>query len=73
MQQAESVGWVSRYSIAVHLAFVGDLNGAMEQLEQAYAAREGVLVFLKTDPALDTLRSHPHFDALADKITESSR
>jgi tetratricopeptide (TPR) repeat protein len=73
MQQAESTGWVSRYSIAVHLAFVGDLNGAMEQLEQAYAAREGVLAFLKTDPALDRLRSHYRFDALVDKIKASAR
>jgi len=73
MQQAESTGWVSRYSIAVHLAFLGDLNGAMTQLEQAYAAREGVLAFLKTDPALDRLRSHYRFDALVDRIRASSR
>ena len=73
MQQAESERWISPYSIAVHLAFVGDLNGAMTQLEQAYAARAGTMVFVKTDPALDSLRSHPHFEALADKIRESSR
>jgi len=73
MQQAARTRWVSPYSMAVQLAFLGDLDGAMAQLEQAYAAREGVLAFLKTDPALDPLRSHPRFDALAEKITESSR
>jgi hypothetical protein len=67
LQQAARTRWVSPYQLAVHEAFLGDVTGALDSLDQAYAAREGVLVFLKTDPALDPLRSHPRFNALAEQ------
>ncbi len=73
LEEAAKTRWVSPYSIAVHLLVVGERDRAMEQLEQAYARRVGVLAFLRTDPALDPLRSHPRFEALVANVTQSSR
>jgi serine/threonine-protein kinase len=53
---------------AVHFATVhvalGELDRAIEWLEQAAEARSGWLVYLRTEPRFDPLREHPRFAAL---------
>lgn len=71
MQEASR--WVSPYALAQQLVMLGETERAMEQLEEAYAQRVAMMVFLKTDPIVDTLRSNPRFDALLQKVTQHSR
>lgn len=73
LQTAAKARWVSAYQLAVHHAFVGELEAAMDALERAYAERAGVLVFLKSDPAVDRLRSMARFQSLQEKVRESAR
>jgi TolB-like protein/DNA-binding winged helix-turn-helix (wHTH) protein len=73
LEEAAKTRWVNPYSIAVHLLVVGEPDRAMEQLEQAYERRVGALAFLRTDPALDPLRSSPRFSAFVANVTQDSR
>lgn len=47
---------------------LGEKNKALENLEKAYAEREGAMAFLKVQPILDSLRSEPRFQALLKKM-----
>jgi tetratricopeptide (TPR) repeat protein len=73
LQSAAQTHWVSPYQLAVHYAFIGDQQRAIEQLHQAFAERIGILVFAKTDPALDAVRSHPRFETLLQNLPEDLR
>lgn len=42
---------------------LGELDEAVDLFEQAYEMHEGLLVFLKVEPMVDPLRSHPRFTA----------
>jgi TolB-like protein len=53
---------------ACALARRGELNGAMDALDQAVAQHDPYLAYLKTWPAFDTLRSGPRFQALLKKL-----
>ena len=44
----------------VHMA-LGDKNQAFQLLDRCYEERSPWLVWLKTDPALDPLRSDPRY------------
>jgi TolB-like protein len=62
-----------RYVLAFNLALVhiglDEKDAAIELLEQAYEQRDGYNIgFIKVDPWLDPLRSHPRFEALVQKI-----
>jgi len=52
------------YRIAILSALVGDKDLALESLNEALTYRSANITFLKTDPALDSLRSDPRFDAI---------
>jgi tetratricopeptide (TPR) repeat protein len=56
------------YVIAVRSAIIGETEEAMTWLERAYEDREPLLLFAKTDPLLDALRSDPRFDDLLRRI-----
>jgi TolB-like protein/DNA-binding winged helix-turn-helix (wHTH) protein/Tfp pilus assembly protein PilF len=73
LEEAAKTRWVSPYSMAVHLLVLGEPDRAIEQLEEAYERRVGALAFVRTDPALDPVRSHPRFDALVTNVTQGSR
>ncbi len=73
METASASRWVSPYQLAVHYAFVGNLDRAMDQLERAYNEHVGTLVVLKTDPALDALRANPRFAVLLQKVALAAR
>lgn len=47
---------------------LGELDEAVSLLERAYELHEGLLVFLKVEPMLDPLRSHPRFTALLSRL-----
>ncbi len=64
--------WVSPYTLATHLAMTGQRERALDQLEAAADQRVGMLVFLERDPAIDSLRGEPRFQALRARLTETA-
>jgi hypothetical protein len=52
------------YRIAMLSALVGDKDHALESLNEAFNYRSANITFLKTDPALDSLRGDPRFDEM---------
>lgn len=66
LQEKEHKGEFSPlyYRIGVLSALVGDKDKAMESLNEAVKYRAADITFLKTDPALDSLRSDPRFQEL---------
>lgn len=73
LQQAAKTRWISPYTLATHFAMVGDTAHALDQLEAAAAQRLGMLLFLNRDPALDSLRREPRFQALLARLNETDR
>jgi serine/threonine-protein kinase len=61
-------GVVSPYYIAVIYAGLGDRQRAFESLERAYREQVSLLVYLKVDPRLESLRGDPRFDDLARRV-----
>jgi tetratricopeptide (TPR) repeat protein len=61
-----------RHVTADNLALVyvglGEKDQAFEWLEKAAEERSGYLVYFKTEPVLDSLRSDPRFDNLLRRI-----
>jgi TolB-like protein/DNA-binding winged helix-turn-helix (wHTH) protein/Tfp pilus assembly protein PilF len=61
-----------QYVSAVHPAEVyaglGDHSAALQWLEKAYQERSNNLIFLKVDPAFDSLRSDPQFLDLVRRV-----
>jgi TolB-like protein/Tfp pilus assembly protein PilF len=62
--------YVAPYALALVDTALGDKDRAIEELERAYQQGDTNYLFvIKTDPVLDSLRGHPRFDALVQKIT----
>ena len=53
--------FVSPYSLASYFAVANQPGPALQWLEQAYAQRDGALVWIKVHPRLDPLRQEPGF------------
>jgi len=67
--QQRKTGYVSPYQIATLYAELGDKDKAFQWLETAYQERDGQgMIALKTDFAMDPLRSDPRFAALVKKM-----
>jgi tetratricopeptide (TPR) repeat protein len=60
--------YVAAYWIALVQAALNEKDEAFASLEQAYAARSWWLVWMKTDPKVDPLRSDPRFADLARRV-----
>ena len=60
--------YVSPSSIAAVHAALGDVEPALDALDQAFLVRDTRLVFLKDDPRLASLRQEPRFVALVRKL-----
>jgi tetratricopeptide (TPR) repeat protein len=58
----------SAFDIAVHYADIGDKEQALLWLGKAYDAHSGMLIWLKTLPQLDSLRSDPRFQDLLRQV-----
>jgi DNA-binding winged helix-turn-helix (wHTH) protein/TolB-like protein len=68
LQDLAKQRYVSSSDIAVICADLGDKDQAFGWLEKAYGERSNSLVYLKLDPAFDSLRSDPRFAALVARI-----
>jgi tetratricopeptide (TPR) repeat protein len=67
LTQASTNRHVSAYHVAViHLA-LGDTKAGLDWLERAYAERSPWIGYLRVDPRLDPVRSHPRFESLLGK------
>jgi TolB-like protein/DNA-binding winged helix-turn-helix (wHTH) protein/Tfp pilus assembly protein PilF len=71
LEQASRSRYVSPHSLATHYVLIGDYDRALDALERSFEQRVGVLAFLKTDPLVDPLRSHPRFEALLRQVSAS--
>ena len=60
--------YVSPGSVACVYAALGDKDGAFRNLDRALAERDGMLAYLKTYPALSSLRSDPRFTRLLQRL-----
>ena len=47
---------------------LGDIDRALEVLESQYRRREGGLILINADPCFDSLKSHPRFQQLLQRI-----
>jgi len=61
-------GAVRLYTLVCLYATLGEKNKAFAVLEEAYKERQGSLILVKVDPALDPLRSEPRFAKLVQKV-----
>ncbi len=68
LEQLAGERYVSPYDIAVVHAALGQNDQAFEWLQKALEDRSFMLVFLKVDPALDSLRSDARFEGLVKHI-----
>jgi tetratricopeptide (TPR) repeat protein len=68
LEQAARTRWISPYTLAVQHVLVGNHDRAIDALERARDEKNGMLVFLARDPALDPLREHPRFRAFSARI-----
>ena len=59
---------MSPSSIAAVHAALGDVELALDALDQAFDARDTRLIFLKDDPRLMSLRQEPRFVALMHRL-----
>lgn len=60
--------YVSGYRVARLQVLSGDPDAAIRTLEHAFPERDSELVFLKVEPAFDTMHSDPRFAALVNKV-----
>jgi len=58
----------SAFEIACHYADFGDKEQALQWLGKAYDAHSGMLIWLKTQPQLDSLRADPRFQDLLRQV-----
>jgi eukaryotic-like serine/threonine-protein kinase len=64
----EKERYVSSYDIAAVLTGLGELEPALDRLEQGYKERTHWMALLKVDPQLDPLREHPRFKRLHESL-----
>ncbi|HEY0348069.1 MAG TPA: protein kinase, partial [Pyrinomonadaceae bacterium] len=64
LKQSSKQRYVSSYYLALIYAALGEKNLAFEWLENAYKERSDLLIYLKVDPRLDSLRSDARFTDL---------
>jgi tetratricopeptide (TPR) repeat protein len=60
--------YVPAFSMALICIGLRDTDGAIEWLSKAVLERSTYMVYAKTDPLLDTVRSDPRFIALLDRM-----
>jgi len=60
--------YLSPTTIGYLYAALGDNDKAFEQFDRALAERDYMLVFMKTDPMFDPVKSDPRFASLAQRV-----
>ena len=58
--------------LAFAYAYLGETETALDHLERAYEERVGWMLLIGREPALDILRGHPRFEAIARRIIPPS-
>jgi hypothetical protein len=58
---------------AILLGGQGDVDRALDELEEAYERHDPWLVFARVDPRLDPLHGHPRFAALTARLRIGDR
>ena len=66
--ELSKVSYVSPYDRAVVYAGMKDADGALDCLEQALDDRSPRVIWLKMEPAFQTLCTHPRFEALIRRL-----
>jgi DNA-binding winged helix-turn-helix (wHTH) protein/TolB-like protein/Tfp pilus assembly protein PilF len=61
LQELSKQRYVAPYNLALIYTSLGDKNNALEWLEKAYEDRSTLLIWIRVDPRLDSLRSEPRF------------
>jgi hypothetical protein len=61
MDQRQSGASIDPLRVAALSAMAGDTAQALTWLERAYAERTAGLIFLRTEPAVAGLRTHPRY------------
>ncbi len=64
--------YVPAFEIAKVLAALGETTRAHEALERAFAQRSHSMAFLAVDPQLASVRDHPRFRLLLEKLEQGS-
>ena len=59
---------VSPYYLAIIALGMGETDRGFELLQQAYAEREGILIYLPIDPITEPFASDPRFAALVKNL-----
>jgi DNA-binding winged helix-turn-helix (wHTH) protein/TolB-like protein len=68
LQAWTACGYVSPYAVAVVRAGLGDTDGAIAALEEAYQHRTSWVVFLAQEPEFDAIRADPRFSELTRRM-----
>ena len=72
LEELSKQRYVSSYHIALIYTGLGENDRAFEWLEKAYEERADLLVYIKVEPRLDSLRGDPRFaDLLRSSVTWS--
>jgi serine/threonine-protein kinase len=64
LDRLRRTSYVSAYDFAMTHAALGEIDVALEWLEQAYEERTHRMAFLRVDPRIDRLRDQPRFEVL---------
>jgi eukaryotic-like serine/threonine-protein kinase len=67
LAQASANRHVSAYHVAVIHIALGDTNAGLDWLERAYDEQSPWIGYLRVDPRVDPVRSHPRFESLLRK------
>jgi tetratricopeptide (TPR) repeat protein len=67
LAQASASRYVSAYHVAVIHVALGDANAGLDWLERAYDEQSPWLGYLRVDPRVDPVRSHPRFKRLLER------
>lgn len=60
--------YVPAFSMAIIYVGLGEQSSGLDMLDKSYSDRSSYLVYARTDPFLDSLRTDPRFKALLDRM-----
>ncbi len=66
--RAEMIPAANQYEAAMNFALLGKKDEALASLQKAFDARLGGMVYIKTEPVFDSIRSDPGFQAFIKKM-----
>jgi TolB-like protein/Tfp pilus assembly protein PilF/tRNA A-37 threonylcarbamoyl transferase component Bud32 len=68
LEAEAAVAYVSPVALATLHLGLGHVESALDWTERALEARRGWLVYLRVNPILDPLRTHPRFERLVERM-----